>query len=233
MTKRSEAYGDYRTRLRQATRLLKHGKASSDATLSAACSKGAVVLAAAALERFMNDVIVQACRKLNVATWAELSEGHRSYFVDQMARRLRSRVKAILEDDKKGLESERMRLKNTVQLCADAFDNPSKWPHSTEFGMFMEGTKAPKDINAILRSVHSQGADFFDRLEQHPRGKAAFVSGLTELINARHAAAHAIADRADPSPGDVEIWLVLSFYLAREIDLYLDEGAPLAPAAAE
>jgi hypothetical protein len=231
MKKRSEAYGDYRTRLRQATRLLKHGKASADATLAVACSKGAVVLAAAALERFMNDVIAQACRRLNVPNWTQLSEGHKAYFVDQMARRLRWRVTAILDENKKGLESERMKLKNAVQLCADAFNDPRKWPHSTEFGTFMEGAAAPNKINGILRSVHSEGADFFERLEQHPTGKAVFLSGLTELIDARHAAAHALADRADPSTGDAQAWLVLSFWLAREIDVYLDEGTPQAPAA--
>jgi hypothetical protein len=234
MTKRSEAYGDYCTRLRQATRLLQQAKANSgDATLAVACSKGAVVLAAAALERFLNDVIAQACRRLNVDTWAELSDGHKTYFADQMARRLKSRVIAMLDDNKKVFESERMKLKNAVQLCVNAFENPSTWPHSTEFGMFMEGTTAPNKINSILRSVHSSGADFFERLDQHSTGKATFVSGLTELIDARHAAAHAIPDRADPSPGDVQAWLILSFWLVREIDSYLDEGTPQAPAAAD
>lgn len=231
MTKRSEAYGDYRTRLRQATRLLRHGKASSDATLAAACSKGAVVLAAAALERFMNDVIAEACRRLNVATWAELSEGHRTYFADQMARRLRRRVNAILDEGGAKLESERTKLQKAVALCTEAFSDPSKWPHSTEFGMFMDGAAAPNKINGILRSVHRQGADFFTRLENHPLGKSVFLSGLTELIDARHAAAHALPDRADPSPGDAQAWLILSFWLAREIDIYLDEGTPQAPMA--
>ena len=230
MKKRSEAYGDYRTRFKQATRLLKQGKASSDATLAAACSKGAVVLAAAALERFMNDAIAQACRRLDVKNWDELSDGHKAYFADQMARRLRWRIVAIL-DDKKNLESERTKLKNTAQLCVDAFRNPSTWPHSTEFGMFMEGSAAPSKINGILKSVHSEGADFFEQLSKHPIGRGTFVSGLTELIDARHAAAHALPDRADPSPGDAQAWLVLSFWLARQIDRFLDEGtiADLVP----
>jgi hypothetical protein len=226
MKKRSEAYGDYRTRLRQAIRLLRVGKETADAPLAAACAKGAVVLAAAALERFMNDVIAQACRRLQVDDWSKLSEGHKIYFVDQMARRLRKRVNSILDDNGSRLDSERRRLQSAVQACVDAFQKPTTWSHTPEFGMFMEGSAAPNKVNAVLRSVHADGADFFTRLEERGKSRRTFLSGLTELVDARHAAAHALPERADPSPTDVQVWVVLSFYLAREIDIYLDEGTP-------
>lgn len=221
---RSPAYADYLIRLREAIELVRLGLKSENAVAASACAKGAAVLGAAALERYINDAIRQACQRLKTSKWEELAEGQQQYLTKQMAARLGDMSSDFPPD---ASEKRRGRLKALLDQCIGAFQNPATWPHLPEFGMFVEGLQEPARINALLRTFHPKGDNFLDGLTQRGRDKNALTAGLSGLIDARHTAAHALPDGPSPSPKDSQAWLVQSFSLAREIDAYLAEGSPL------
>jgi len=214
----SPAYTDYVNRLREAISVLRLGLVSSDAVTASGCAKSATVLAAAALERFINDAIRNACQQLNVATWDQLAEGQQSYIAAQMATRLKDAADSCGIDS---TPSKRNAFRKTIELCLKGFDNPSTWPQQPDFGMFMEGIKEPDRINGILRSFDTKGRNLFSEIEKHGKDRAALAGGLTQLIDARHSAAHALQSSNSPSPKDAQVWIVQTFWLAREIDNYL------------
>ncbi len=84
----------------------------------------------------------------------------------------------------------------------------------------MDGAGAPEKINAVIRDFDVGRDNFFDSLEKHAVGKNAFVRALSELIEARHNAAHA-KPGTDPSPSDAKGWIVSSYWLVRAIDSYI------------
>jgi hypothetical protein len=214
----SAAYSDYVNRLREAISVLRLGLATSDPVTASGCAKSATVLAAAALERFINDAIRIACQQLNVATWDELAQGQQSHIAAQMATKLKIVADGCLPES---TPSKRYSLRKALEQCLKGLENPSTWPQQADFGMFMEGVQEPERINGILRSFDTRGRNLFSEIEKHGKDRAALAAGLTQLIDARHSAAHALQSSNPPSPKDAQVWIVQTFWLAREIDDYL------------
>ena len=216
----SEAYADSELRLSEAIALVRMALAAPDPVTASGCSKGAVVLAAAALERYMNDVLREAFRRLAVETYDELAEGYQSYLVSQIAQRLNQSVGAMPTDTVLP-QSKRDRFRREVAQAAEALQRPSAWSHPPTFGTFLHGAAVPERINAVLQRHDAEGRNLSAFLEANGADVAPAFHALTELIEARHSAAHALPDRPSPSPKDAQTWLVLSFRLTRNIDRFL------------
>lgn len=218
---RSPPYLDFCIRLREAVLLVRVAKRSNEPVMATACSKSAAVLVAAALERYVNDALDLACRSIDVEAWDELPTGVQSFLVAQIARRLREATKSIQSpvDAMKGPAGSRVRA--AVRDASQAFDNPSSWRHLPQFGMFMDGAALPDRLNGLLRDFRPDGKQLFERLQERGLDRGVFGRSLTDLIDTRHAAAHAIPDRSPPSPNDVSAWVSITFRLVREIEVYL------------
>lgn len=216
---RSAAFGDYAVRMRECRFVIKRAVNSADPSEAVALAKGAAVLAAAALERYVNDVVVELCSRLNAQSWDELTEGQQRYLVRQMARRLYPSSRAIFRraDDS---ERRRRRLRTAVSECASAMATPSSWPHHVEYGMFMDGAAEPSRVDQTLRMFDDRGRSVFAFVEARGKDRRALAAALQGLIEARHKAAHALAGTF-PAPSDVRVWIGLSTILAREIEAYL------------
>lgn len=219
------AFADYQQRFRGLTALLRAALEAEDPVLATASAKGAIVLAAAAVERFMNDALRQACQRMQVDRYDSLSESQQAYLSAQVARRI-----AMFDNEDGAIKSfnadRRQKLRAAIVECAEAFNNPSAWPHMPDFGMFMDGTGAPEKINAVIKDFDPERRSFFDELDRRPAGRAAFIRALTELVDARHNAAHA-KPATDPSPSDARGWIVSSYWLTRAIEGYLRRCSPL------
>jgi hypothetical protein len=223
---RSAAYLDYLERYRQAVALLLATRNSSDPVLAGAGAKGAIVLAAAALERFMNDAVRQACQRLTVLNYAELSPGQQSYLCAQIARRI-----GVFGDDRGDYrnfnEQRRSALRNAVGECMAAFNDPSTWQHISEFGLFLDGAAAPAKIASILRDFAPDGPDVYIPLDERGSGRATALRLLSQLVDARHDAAHA-KSMSVPSPSDAQSWIANSFWIARLVEFFLVGASPIA-----
>lgn len=215
----SMAFLDYQQRFRALAPLLHVALDSNSPMLATAAAKGAIVLAAAAIERFMNDVLREACESVRVGDYAALSDGQQSFLCVQIARKVRAfdvhdgGVKAFTPE-------KRQRLRQAVIDCAKAFEDPSSWIYLSDFGMFMDGAGAPEKINAVLRDFDPERRSFFDTLETRAGGKIVFIRALAELVDARHNAAHA-KSATDPSPRDAQGWIVSSYWLVRAIERHV------------
>lgn len=224
---RSSAFLDYQQRFRGFVPLLRVAFDTRDPMLASASAKGAIVLAAAAAERYMNDALRQACHRLKVEEYDHLSEGQQAYICAQIARRI-----AIFDKNDEMVSSfnadRRARLKAAIQECAEAFSKPSAWPHMPEFGIFMDGAAAPSKINSVIKDFDPGRGDLFSRLDARASGRAPFIRALTELIDARHNAAHA-KPATDPGPSDAQSWIVSSYWLVRAIETMLNELSPIEP----
>lgn len=213
------AFLDYQERFRGATSLLRTASAATDPQLATAAAKGAIVLAAAAMERFMNDAVREACQLSKWTSFDQLSESHQAYLCTQIARRIArfdtkdGEVRAFNAD-------QRQKFRGALDESMQALANPSLWQHSPDFGMFMDGTGAPDKINAVIRDFDPQRQSFLNTLDKRAPGKAAFTRALTELVDARHNAAHA-KTATDPSPSDAKAWIVSSYWFTRAIDAHL------------
>jgi hypothetical protein len=215
----SAAYRDYASRMVEPRVLVRDALEAREATRAAALSKGAAVLAAAALERYINEVIVELCGKVAATEWKDLTEGQQRYMARQISRALYVPVRAV---HRKGEDtrSRRDRLQKVVQRCATGFDDPSSWKHSAEYGLFMDGAAEPEKIQAALRDFDSGGRKLFDFVDQRSGDRAAIARSVSSLITARHQAAHALRGVAS-GPTDVRAWIVLSLILVRHIEAYL------------
>ncbi len=217
---RTEAYGDYCERLKEPFELLRVASATMDQRLASAASKGAVVLAAAALERYLNDAVSHICRGITVEEWEALAPGFQSYLAQQFARRLVRATDAVLETSPvsdKNID----RLRRAIDTCATAFDTPATWEHLPQFGLFESGDSAPDRIGKALSRFSVDNGDPLAALDQRPRGRDAVMRDLGQLVEARHAAAHALPDRADPGPNDAQGWIVSSFLLVRQLERFI------------
>src|ERR1700730_204204 len=130
----SLAYGDYAQRMKEPILLIRRALSSATPTEAGAATKGAAVLCAAALERYMNDVVVEQCRRLGVSSWGQLTEGHQRYLARQMGKLLYVASRAVRLD--RGADiGKREKLRSAVQECNSAFIGPDSWRHYPEFGV--------------------------------------------------------------------------------------------------
>src|SRR5690606_7435724 len=199
-------------------------KESSDPLFAGAAAKGAVVLAAAALERFMNDAVRQACQRLRRSDFSTLSDAQKSYLCAQIARR----VASFADDDgdyRRFNESRRLALQSAIKECASAFEDPSTWQHIPDFGLFMDGAAAPDKVAAVLRDFSPEQDDVYVALDARPSGRATSLRALTQLVDARHDAAHA-KSLTIPSPSDAQSWIVNSFWITRLVEAFLLKASP-------
>ncbi len=217
----SLAFMDYQQRFRSVATLLRAALRSQDPLFASASSKGAIVLAAAAAERFLNDVLRQACQRVRADRYDQLTDGQQAYLCAQVAHRIQL-ILAPSEDIGSFKLVRRDKLISTVSECAEAFRKPSTWVHLEDFGLFLDGAAAPAKINAVIRDFDPNRGSFFDSLESKKAGKSEFVRSLTELIDARHNAAHA-KPSIDPSPSDAKNWIVSSFWLMRAVEVRISE----------
>jgi len=215
----SNAYGDFATRLREPLLLIRDSLAAVDAVRATALSKGASVLAAAAVERYVNDVVIELCSKLAAATWEELTEGQQRYMARQLARSLYAPVRRI---HRKGelTAKRRAKLRAVVAQCEAAFGSPAMWQHVPEYGVFMEGAAEPERVAATLRIFDGDGRSLFAFAAGRGLDSGALARALTSLIDARHQAAHANKGTV-PGPTDVRIWILLSLVLVRQVEVFL------------
>lgn len=227
---RSDAYKDFAERLRESIALVRAALGTSDARFAAALSKSAAVLIAANLERYVDAAVDQACRRIKVGSWDDLSPGYQRFLGHQIALRLARVVEPINEPrdaSPKRLDS----LLGGIRESAEAIEKPETWSHLPAFGMFMDGAAAPARINAVLRDFDPQGRDLMTFVEQRGADRGAVARALEQLVDARHAAAHALPDRASPGPTDVRAWVVLAFELARAIEAFLESAVAEAEGA--
>jgi len=215
----SFAYGDYSQRMREAVLLIRNALESKSPIVASATTKGAAILAAAALERYMNDVVVEECRKLKVSQWSELTEGHKRYLTRQIARLLYKHSSDARRN--RGEEGARDKLRNSVGDCERAFQSPQTWPNFPAFGAFMKGQASAEKIIKLLKMFDAHNRDFGQFLRTRGADVRALFTGLTQLVNTRHAAAHALRGTTQPSPRDVQTWIVLSWRLTRQVEAYL------------
>jgi hypothetical protein len=193
---------------------------SLDSTLSSLYAECAAVLACAALERYMNDVLEEYCTSFNETSWDDLSPGRQRYLLRHVALRMES---------KSGSFSANQQLKSSdcadlirlVNECSDALVNPSTWPYFSDFGMFGEGSSSPDKIISILRAFDSDGRSIANYLEESGHDRSSIMQSLSQLVDTRHATAHAIKGSSPPSSSDTEIWINASAILVQAIDSFL------------
>src|SRR4051812_28824641 len=82
----SEAYKDYALRMKEPVFLIRLSFRTPNPADSSALSKAAAVLAAAALERYLNDVLHEYCREIAATRWDDLSEGQKAYLLRGMSK---------------------------------------------------------------------------------------------------------------------------------------------------
>lgn len=216
----SDAYADFVFRFRRTALLVRLARSGSDPETATVSAQGAVVLAAAALERYINDVLREATERIKVDSWDQLATGHKNLLTLQVATHLRG----ILQDfpqSGKVKDKRQGSLRKAVETCAGAFESPKSWPHFREYGLFLEAATEPDRLIAALRTFDLLERDFGSYVEEIGHDRRALFSSLTELIDARHAAAHALPDRMPPSPGDVQLWVIRSASLVRAIERFL------------
>jgi hypothetical protein len=217
---RASAFTDYRVRIREAIALVRVALGERNPVMACAHAKGAVVMTAAALERFVNDAAREACKSIKHTKWAELTPGHRRYLCRQFALRLQSASKSILEDGN-DIDTNEGRLRKVLETCAVGMAAPDQWAHVVDFGMFMEGQAAPEKIDKVLGQFDGTGRGIYGLLKSRGWDKEALLRSLSQLITARHGVAHALPEAPSVSPRDAQAWLVSSFWLAVHIDDFL------------
>lgn len=217
----TEAYGDYLERLREALPLLRIALSTGKLEVSAGCSKGAVILATAALERYLNDSVHKLCTEIKAESWDELPDGQQRYLTKQIATRLHQTTKSMVESQELPENRSLASLRRTVVICEAALNNPSRWSQHVEFGLFRHGKNATERITALMRQFSKDNRDPFDEIDEAGWERSAFLTALKQLIDARHSVAHALPESSSPSPKDAQNWIVLSFWLVRRLDRYI------------
>lgn len=216
----SSALEDFDYRMREANRLIDTALGTLNPDEAATHAKCAVVLAAAALERYMNDVLAEACTQFAETDWESLSEGRERYLLRHMALEMVSRA-GVFVDKTAPLPSDCGKLKKFITACGAALDDPSTWAYFREFGLFGEGTNAPDRIDGVLKAFDVQGRSFCDYIEDTGNDRRRILSGLTQLVDARHAVGHAIPGAQPPGPTDCREWLTCAEVIAALVDMFL------------
>ncbi len=182
---KSGAYRDYVIRLQEAIALLRIALNSTDVKHAGAAAKGATVLAAAALERFVNDALYQACKRISASKWEELAVGQQRYLAQQMARRALSAAQCLL-DAGSNWEKKSESFRKVVEECIEGSRNPSAWAHHLEYGLFSEASTEPGRLDRIIRNFDPKDRSFYDRLDTFPTGRAPFLNALQQVTIPRH-----------------------------------------------
>lgn len=186
-----------------------------------ALAKGAAVLTAASLERYVNDFLSALCRMTAVEEWSHLSEGQQRYLAFQIAQRVRSVALRLATRRRRDVtDRARARLSNALQEGVAAFANPSTWKHHRAYGMFMDGAAEPARLDSTLRLFLPEDIGFFDAVAERGRDRGAMATALEGLIDARHRVAHALVGPT-VGPNDIRLWLRLMRVLVREIETVL------------
>lgn len=173
----------------------------------------------------MNDALRQACQRLKISDYELLSDGQKSYLCAQIARR----IGAFATDngDYRGFnQTRRESLFQAVEECASALKNPSEWQHMPDFGLFLDGAAAPDRIAAVLGDFEPGLADVYRELDSRAGGRAVILSALSQLIDARHDAAHA-KSQSSPSPSDAKTWISSAFWVMRLVERSLVRASPI------
>ena len=221
---RSPAYRDFLIRAAEAKVLVNQAIASKSPETATALAKGAAILAAASLERYVNDFLAALCRTTAVENWADLSEGQKRYLAFQIAQRVRLVARRLGSNKKRDVgDTARGRLSDVLTEGAAAFLNPSSWNHHRSYGMFMDGAAEPERLDSVLRLFLTEEKGFFDVVAERGRDRGAMVIALKGLIGARHQVAHALVGPT-VGPTDTRVWLHLIRVLVREIEAILWEA---------
>ncbi len=201
---------------------------SLDATLSSLYAECSAVLACAALERYMNDVLEEFCTSFCETSWDDLSPGRQRYFLRHVALRMEKKSRSF-SNAQQLTPSDCTDLIRLVKECSEALKNPSTWRYFSDFGMFGEGTSSPEKIVSILRAFDSDGRSIADYLEEVGHDRRSIMQSLSQLVDTRHATAHAIKGSSPPGSTDTEIWIKASAMLVQTIDRFLGFAHDLVP----
>lgn len=214
----SVAFGDYSVRMREVSLLLDRAKREAEPVMSVALAKGAAVLAAAALERYVNDVVENLCKQITAKTWEQLPEGQKRYLAFQIARRLYTTSRSVF---RKGDSSPKARKKlaRAVREASAAFTDPSQWSYHRAYGMFMDGAAEATRVDHTLKAFDDTGRGLLDFIEGRGGDRGAVVVALKSLVDTRHSAAHALPG-STASTKDIRQWVRLSLVFARHIEAY-------------
>ena len=216
----SNALGDFHIRIEEVNLLLDSGTKSRNSREASMYAKCAVVLACAALERYMNDILEESCGKFNEQTWCDLSQGRQRYLLRHLALKMDERALAFTGKNQPE-QSDCQTLMNFVRVCNEALVNPSSWPYFTDFGMFGEGTNAPGKIDAVLRAFDSNGRSLYDFINGNGENLSRVLPGLSQLVQTRHATAHALKGSTPPGPTDSIEWVGCAVTMAMSVDAFL------------
>jgi hypothetical protein len=217
----SDALVDFRYRMQEPGDLLSQARLSMRPRDASMYTKCAIVLAAAALERYMNDVLEEACREIKESSWQDLSEGRQRYLLRHVAIKMAERAQLFV-DKGHASPSDCAALVRFVEACREAVVDPSTWTYFSDFGLFGEGTNAPEKIDAVLRAFDAAGRGLYAFMEDRGAELPRVIPGLKQLVDARHGAAHALTGIEAPGPTDGEEWIGCASIVAEEVDVFLD-----------
>lgn len=216
----SNALSDYNIRKFKIDAMQSMASASLDSNMSSLYAECAAVLACAALERYMNDVLEEYCASFSETTWSDLSPGRERYLLRHIALRMEQKSENFTASQQPS-QSDCDGLIRFIDECSKALLNPSAWRYFSDFGMFGEGSSSPSKIISTLKAFDSDGRSLTVYLEELGHDRASIMQSLTQLVDTRHAVAHALRGSSPPSSSDTEIWINASAVLVESIDSFL------------
>jgi len=216
----SNAFSDYAIRKAKVDYVQSNALTSLDPEHASLYAECAAVLACAALERYLNDVLEEYCAAFNETSWGDLSPGRQRYLLRHVALRMQQKSGSFTAISQPS-PSECAGLMRFAKECCDALNNPSTWRHFSDFGIFGEGSSSPDKIVSILRAFDSEGRNITTYIDDVGHDYRAVMQSLAQLVDTRHATAHAIKGSSPPSPSDTGIWIDASFALVGAIDAFL------------
>jgi len=217
----SYALGDFEVRKSEFDSLLTLAAESLDPQSATMHSKCAIVLACAAFERYMNDVLEEACSNFDETSWKDLSPGRQRYLLRHMALAMSERAGSFTGKTQID-ESDCDKLTKFVRACDETLDDPSTWQYFSDFGLFGEGTKAPDKIDSVLRAFDSDGRSLYAYIKDSGVDLSSLIPGLQQLVDARHGAAHALKEFTPPGPSDAAEWVDCAVTMAQKVDSFLE-----------
>jgi hypothetical protein len=217
-------YADYKIRLREPIQLARsalEASAASNQVLATAAAKGAVVLAAAALERFLADGVEEYVRHNTPSTWGGLAPLQREHLIRNIAYRMGRSSRRIWKTGNTHVPAE-MAFRTMLQSCIDALGDPTKWSQKPRFVMLGDKPSLePARIEEILSKAHIHGVGCSNHIRATGSDPGPLYRSLSSLVESRHTVAHALTGRSHPGPADAATWIRSSFRLARHIAAYL------------